>query len=122
MCIPGDNVGAPSPISKEPRVRRSTIAIGAVATLTASLSIALVPTASASTLAAKPDPAQLAVAAADGLVAAQSSQLRIGAGDALVRTGVHAGGNGLQYVSYARSYRGLPVVGGDAVVVTDAAG
>jgi Zn-dependent metalloprotease len=103
-------------------VRRSSIAIGAVATLAAALSITLAPTASAGTLAAKPDPAQLAVAAADGLVAAQSSALRIGAGDALVRTGVLAGGNGLQYVSYTRSYHGLPVVGGDAVVVTDATG
>ena len=42
--------------------------------------------------------------------------------DTLVRTGVQAGGNGLQYVSYERTYRGLPVVGGDAVVVTNAAG
>ncbi|WIM98552.1 M4 family metallopeptidase [Actinoplanes oblitus] len=29
---------------------------------------------------------------------------------------------GLQYVSYTRSYQGLPVEGGDAVVVTDASG
>ena len=53
---------------------------------------------------------------------ASPAALLKGPGDTLVRTKVHAGTNGLQYVAYERTYRGLPVVGGDAVVVTDAAG
>nr|BFE71536.1 M4 family metallopeptidase [Actinoplanes digitatis] len=43
-------------------------------------------------------------------------------GDALKRTGVVQGTRGLQYVTYARFFEGLPVVGGDVVVTTDAAG
>ncbi|MFD0887280.1 M28 family peptidase [Streptosporangium algeriense] len=33
-----------------------------------------------------------------------------------------SGAGGMQYVGYARTYKGLPVAGGDAVVVTDATG
>jgi Zn-dependent metalloprotease len=42
--------------------------------------------------------------------------------DLLKRTGVVAGTRGIHYVTYARTYRGLPVVGGDVVVTTDPAG
>ncbi|GAA1816230.1 M4 family metallopeptidase [Luedemannella flava] len=45
-----------------------------------------------------------------------------GPGDTIIRKGVTAGGNGSQYISYSRTYKGLPVIGGDAVVVTDANG
>jgi Zn-dependent metalloprotease len=45
-----------------------------------------------------------------------------GSGDTLVQNGITNGTNGLKYVSYERTYRGLRVVGGDAVVVTNAAG
>jgi Zn-dependent metalloprotease len=71
-----------------------------------------------------PAPSALAATSADRLIdsAASASVLRRGAGDALSRTGVIAGTRGLQYVTYARTYRGLPVVGGDVVVTTDAAG
>jgi hypothetical protein len=40
----------------------------------------------------------------------------------LTRIQVHAGTDGLQYVAYERTCRGLLVVGGDAVVVTDRTG
>jgi Zn-dependent metalloprotease len=71
-----------------------------------------------------PAPSVLAATSADRLIdsAASASVLRRGAGDALSRTGVIAGTRGLQYVTYARTYKGLPVVGGDVVVTTDAAG
>jgi Zn-dependent metalloprotease len=73
-----------------------------------------------------PTPASsaLAATAADRLVdsAAAAPALRMGAGDSLKRTGVISATRGLQYVSYARVYKGLPVVGGDVVVTTDAAG
>ena len=63
------------------------------------------------------------VAAADAMVAGNAPALFKSQRDTFKRVAVHEGGNGLQYVSYERTYRGLPVVGGDAVVVTtDAAG
>jgi Zn-dependent metalloprotease len=42
--------------------------------------------------------------------------------DTIVQSGLIAGANGLQYLSYERTYRGLRVVGGDSVVVKNAAG
>jgi Zn-dependent metalloprotease len=71
-----------------------------------------------------PAPATLAAAAADDLVgsAGRAGVLRRSDGDALKRTGVVQGTRGLQYVTYARTFKGLPVVGGDVVVTTDAAG
>jgi Zn-dependent metalloprotease len=71
-----------------------------------------------------PAPATLAASSADTLVgsAATTGLLRRSAGDALKRTGVVQGTRGLQYVTYARTFKGLAVVGGDVVVTTDAAG
>jgi Zn-dependent metalloprotease len=86
---------------------------------------AAIGTAAMSTSAnAKPAPVAGpdAVAAADAFVAGGAAGLFKGPGDTMVRRNVQAGGNGLQYVAYERTYRGLPVVGGDAVVVTNAAG
>jgi Zn-dependent metalloprotease len=67
------------------------------------------------------DPAAVA-AAADAYVAARPDAFLRGAGDTMIRGQAHSGGNGLRYTSYERTYRGLKVVGGDAVVVSDAAG
>jgi Zn-dependent metalloprotease len=107
---------------KEYCVKRS-IVISAVATLAVAGMVAIAaPAANAVTSVAAQDPAGLAAAAGDALVANRAPELKIGPGDAMVRNQVHPGGNGLQYVSYDRTYRGLPVVGGDAVVVTNAAG
>jgi Zn-dependent metalloprotease len=61
-------------------------------------------------------------AAADAFVARDTVNLYKSPNDVLVRTGVNAGGNGLQYFSYDRTHRNLPVIGGDFVVVTDAGG
>ena len=63
-----------------------------------------------------------AAAAADALAASDHAALRKDAHDVLFRTGAHDGANGLRYFSYDRTHRGLPVVGGDIVVVTDSAG
>nr|BFE72618.1 M4 family metallopeptidase [Actinoplanes digitatis] len=67
-----------------------------------------------------PDPA----AAADRLVgdAATAPALRLAPEDELHRTGVVSGTRGLRYVTYSRTHAGVPVVGGDVVVTTDAAG
>jgi Zn-dependent metalloprotease len=97
--------------------RAPIVALFAVVALVAS-------TVTATTAAAAPvdrvfDPAS---AAAEALVATDSAALLKSADDVLIRTGAHNGTHGLRYFSYDRTYRGLPVVGGDLVVVTDAAG
>ncbi|GAA4607879.1 Zn-dependent metalloprotease [Actinoplanes octamycinicus] len=63
-----------------------------------------------------------ALAAADRAAASGLDALAKGPDDAFLRRHAVAGLGGLQYVTYDRTYRGLPVVGGDATVVVDAAG
>ncbi|MEV4327892.1 hypothetical protein AB0J37_37120, partial [Microbispora rosea] len=65
------------------------------------------------------DPAQRAAAAADQAVASGLDDLRVSPNETYRRTAVTPGG-GMYYVTYERAYKGLPIVGGDAVVVTDA--
>jgi Zn-dependent metalloprotease len=68
---------------------------------------------------APPDPSALA---ADHLVAERPELIHRAAPDELVRKPVVTGAHGLRYVPYERTYAGLPVRGGDFVVVTDADG
>jgi Zn-dependent metalloprotease len=90
------------------------------------LALALAASSTAAAALATPAAAQPsldpAAAAADAVVASDRAALHKSADDAFIRTGVHSGGNGLRYVSYERTYRGLPVVGGDLVVVVGATG
>jgi Zn-dependent metalloprotease len=81
-------------------------------------------TAAASTATAAPADRALgaATAAADALAASDHPALFRSPHDVLVRTGVHDGTHGMRYFSYDRTYRGLPVIGGDVVVATDASG
>ena len=108
-------------------MRRINLIRASVALATgAALTLAAAP-ASAQPVAAPnpaPAPSTLAAASADRLIdsAASDAVLRRGDGDVLHRTGVVPGTRGLQYVTYARTYQGLSVVGGDVVVTTDAAG
>ena len=107
-------------------MRRRKLITASVALATGA-ALALAAPASASPQQApgpSPAPATLAASAADSLVgsAGKAGLLRRSAGDALKRTGVVQGTRGLQYVTYARTFKGLPVVGGDVVVTTDAAG
>jgi Zn-dependent metalloprotease len=67
-------------------------------------------------------PNALAASSASGLVAARPAALHASAHDAFVPHAVITAAGGLQYVPYDRTYRGLPVVGGDFVVITDSAG
>jgi Zn-dependent metalloprotease len=62
-----------------------------------------------------------AAASADALVASRPAQLMSSAGEIYSHGNVITSG-GLSYVPYDRTYLGLPVVGGDFVVVTDSAG
>jgi Zn-dependent metalloprotease len=97
---------------------------GLIATVLAASAIAAVPPGAEATArhAASPQDAHaLARAAAHNLIASDAPQLRISAYDAFDAKPVMSSG-GLQYAAYERTYRGLPVVGGDFVVVTDEAG
>ncbi|WP_248965963.1 M4 family metallopeptidase [Sphaerisporangium perillae] len=68
------------------------------------------------------DPPQLAAAVADQAVASGLDDLRKSPDEAYRRTAVTPGAGGMYAVTYERTYKGLPVVGGDAVVITDAGG
>ncbi|MBF4764366.1 M4 family metallopeptidase [Nocardioides islandensis] len=67
------------------------------------------------------DPQAMARKAASSLIAQRLPALKIGRHDGFVAKPVLRSA-GLSYVAYDRTYRGLPVIGGDFVVVTDAAG
>src|SRR5690349_24764216 len=74
--------------------------------------------------AAPQDPAaaaKLAADKADALVAARPAILQAGSNETFQQKKVIQS-SGLNYVPYERTYNGLPVRGGDFVVVTDAAG
>ncbi|MFC4118757.1 M28 family peptidase [Nonomuraea zeae] len=77
---------------------------------------------SGATTRAAADPASLAAAVADKAVSSQLDELSRGPDEAYSRVGVTPGASDMFYVAYERTYKGLPMVGGDAVVVTDAAG
>ncbi|MEV0944843.1 M4 family metallopeptidase [Micromonospora wenchangensis] len=71
-----------------------------------------------------PDPARAraaAVGAASALVASRPAYLHASADDAFVQRPVIAS-EGIQYVPYERTYKGLRVVGGDFVLATTATG
>lgn len=59
--------------------------------------------------------------AAEALIARQAPALKVSPGDGFVAQPVISS-DGLHYAPYRRTWRGLPVVGGDFVVVTDDAG
>ncbi|MCP2246422.1 M4 family metallopeptidase [Lentzea aerocolonigenes] len=100
---------------------RRTFVLAAAGTLVA----AVLTQTGAQTAAAQP-PAQtaeaMAVDAAASLVDSRPSQLHAGANDTFVRRGVISSTNGLKYIPYERTYKGIPVVGGDFVVVTNSTG
>ncbi len=55
-------------------------------------------------------------------MAARPAGLHAGKSDSFIAKPVISEPSGLQYVPYERTFKGLPVVGGDFVVVTDATG
>jgi zinc metalloprotease ZmpA len=81
------------------------------------------PTMSAATAPSQADLAArtLATQNAAALVASRPALLNASSGEAFAQRSVVSSG-GVHYVPYERTYDGLPVVGGDFVVVTDDAG
>jgi len=103
-------------------VKRRTPLIIALVAGTAAASAMVAVTGPAT--AAPPDPAAaaaLAAVKADALVASRPSVLQAGSRETFQRQQVIQS-SGLNYVPFERAYNGLPVRGGDFVVVTDAAG
>src|SRR5690606_41324098 len=72
--------------------------------------------------AADPTPVDRAVAAADKVTSSGFDALAKGPDERYDRTMVTPWGKGLYSIAYERTYRGLPVVGGDAVVLADGDG
>ncbi len=96
--------------------------IRSLALVTAAITASVLATPQA-VAAPKPDGGVVSVtAAADALAASNAPALFKSAQDVMIREAVTAGTHGLNYVSYQRTHRGLPVIGGDAVIVTDATG
>ncbi|HEY3466732.1 MAG TPA: M4 family metallopeptidase [Amycolatopsis sp.] len=100
---------------------RSPRGLAAIAGLALTFAVPAIPAAASPAPAATP-PEALAARAADQAASSGADRLAKGTGEAFVRTGVTPGGGGLYFASYRRTYHGLPVVGGDAVVVADGAG
>jgi zinc metalloprotease ZmpA len=104
------------------RLSRRLIVLGSAVTVVG----AVLTTSGSPTYAASKavDPAALQ-AIADSNVAAfvsgRPAVLKSGSGESFVAAGV-AGSASVRYAAYERTYSGVPVVGGDFVVVTDAAG
>jgi hypothetical protein len=68
-----------------------------------------------------PDALAAASQSAASFVAAKPAVLKASADEQFVQQGVVSSA-GLQYVSYERTFHGMPVIGGDFVVVTDKSG
>ncbi|WP_394613302.1 M4 family metallopeptidase [Lentzea sp. JNUCC 0626] len=100
------------------QARRSLVLAAAGSLVAAVLS----PLGSPASAQPVPSAEALAVDAAASLVANRPAELHAGADDAFVRHGVISSTNGLKYVPYDRTYKGMPVVGGDFVVVTNSTG
>lgn len=91
--------------------------------LSAPAAPAAAPVSATAAPAVTPSPsARAATRAAAALVASHPARLHVGSSDVLTALPAIAGPGGLQNVPYTRTYRGLPVVGGDFVVTTNAQG
>ncbi|GIG66654.1 peptidase M28 [Phytomonospora endophytica] len=90
--------------------------------LVAGMTVALTATPAMAAETATADPLSLAVAAADRAVTSGLDELTRGNFEQYDRQQVVPWVDNLYSVSYERTYRGLPVVGGDAVVLADGEG
>ncbi|HEY0167852.1 MAG TPA: M4 family metallopeptidase [Jatrophihabitans sp.] len=103
--------------------RRRSAAVAALLGMSALAVTGIAVTGSATAAPSpKASPSALAAQSAAALVASKAAALHISSHDAFIAHSVISTPDGLQYVPYDRTYKGLPVVGGDFVVVTNAAG
>ncbi|MDX6277366.1 MAG: hypothetical protein QOJ72_1494, partial [Nocardioidaceae bacterium] len=97
----------------------------AVALITGSVFATTLTGASANTVATKdtkPTPQSVAKKSSGNLVSSRAPQLHVSSGDDIKLDHVWSGPKGLQYSAYERTFKGLPVYGGDFVVTTDSEG
>ncbi|HJP76420.1 MAG TPA: M4 family metallopeptidase [Pseudonocardiaceae bacterium] len=106
----------------KPNSKRGVVGAVVAAGVVAAVISVVSPPAQASSQPASPQVIQaLAAKGAASVVAARPAYLHASAGDQFVQHKVISG-QGAQYVPYDRTYRGLPVIGGDFVLVTDNGG
>ena len=74
------------------------------------------------TVSSAGDSSRLAQDASRSWIDKHPGKVKEARGDAFVRTGTLTGADDTRAVAYERTHQGLPVVGGDFVVVTDATG
>jgi Zn-dependent metalloprotease len=99
---------------------RPTVVLAAACSLVIGAATGIAQAAPA-TPAAQPTAESLAATSANSLVAAHADALHASADDQFIQRPVISAGN-LKYVPYDRTYKGMPVYGGDFVVATDSAG
>ena len=106
------------------RSKTSTPYLAGLATLALTAAAMAVPMTSVASASAKDEPNSLAAAndKAARWIAKHDGKVKLAEGDKLVRTQTLQGGNGTVSVAYERLHQGLPVIGGDFVVVTGAEG
>ncbi|MEU8037513.1 M4 family metallopeptidase [Streptosporangium sp. NPDC049078] len=116
-----------------PKVKLGAVAVLVVAAMTTPTAVnAATPAdaAAARTVSAEPpvyappdaEARNRAVTTANATLAARSEAVLKGQNEKFTLTRNIAGAYGLQYLTYARTYRGLPVYGGEVIVSTDRAG
>jgi Zn-dependent metalloprotease len=97
------------------------VAIGTAAAVAAAMTAGPANAASPHAAPVAPSAASLAAGSAASLVASRPAYLHASTHDGFVQRQVISS-DGLQYVQYDRTYKGLHVTGGDMVIVTDSAG
>lgn len=104
------------------KVSRRVLITGAGLVVAAATAVAApTPVAAAITTTAVASPSTAAANSAAALVSGKPSYLQSSAGESFVQGSVISS-NGIQYVPYNRTFKGLPVVGGDFVIATNSAG
>ncbi|MCW2834120.1 MAG: peptidase thermolysin, partial [Nocardioides sp.] len=106
------------------RSKTSTPQLAGLAVLALTAAALAVPMTSVTPASAQDEPSSLA-AANDKVaqwIAKHEGKVKLAEQDKLVRAATLQGGNGTVSVAYERLHKGLPVVGGDFVVVTGASG
>jgi Zn-dependent metalloprotease len=104
------------------RPRRSTAIVGLTSVAALAVTGIALTTGPATAAPSPKSPSALAAQSAAALVASKAAALHVSSHDAFIAHKVISTPEGLQYVPYDRTYQGLPVVGGDFVVVTNSAG
>jgi Zn-dependent metalloprotease len=101
---------------------RRPVVLAATAALVAALATTTAVAQAQPSSAASPNAEAMAATAAAGFVASRPAARHARADDVFVQHQVIDATNGLKYVPYDRTYKGLPVLGGDFVVATDSTG